>query len=317
MKILQPVSTTQTLKIIPRSYPETVDISLRNEETNETYLLEDLSAVYNGGYLDIESTFGESIVSGVKCIDANNEYLSSPAGDYFGNTISGLDIEFDYSDLDLTQFLITAFSQGNQSDGYYIKCNFVTAINAIQIIINSNDALPVQGFQYSFPSSIPLSGNIKIKGNGSNLEIYYNDTLVLNELVNIDNDISNVNSYELYFGASELVSLLIYSGIVFSYIKINDHEWASDAWTAPTTTNSQGVVTTLHSDVSTSAMIQGTVTPYLINNNNYSFSVLDSSDDSVIYKGKIFVTDQVINEYSIQDGEYIETPSTNEYIYGQ
>ena len=45
-----------------------------------------------------------------------------------------------------------------------------------------------------------------------------------------------------------------YDGSV-SYIKIGIHEWTSPNWEAPITTNSQGVLTTLHSDVDTAAMI--------------------------------------------------------------
>jgi len=250
MKILQPVSTAQTLKVIPRSYPETVDISLRNEDTNETFLLEDLSAVYNGGYLDVESTFGLSVVSGVKCIAANNEHLSSPVGDYFGGTISGLDIEFQISDLTSSSFYFASQRSVTAEDSYIYVRKWLG--DAIRLGIKNN-----LGESQNITSSDAIenieNGTIRIVGSVGFVSFYYNDVLLSTEVVTIDDNISLVSSGVLNFNQS-YTSGGEGNG-TFNYIKIGIHEWLSSNWTAPTTTNSQGVVTTLHSDVSTSAMI--------------------------------------------------------------
>jgi len=128
-----------------------------------------------------------------------------------------------------------------------------SASNAFRVTITTggvfqNFITPVQ--------TITPEYNLKVKGNSSNLEIYYNDVLILNEAVTINQDITGAQAFPLYFSAYELAPLfLIYTNSTINSIKINAHEWAFTNWTAPTTTNSQGVETTLHSDVSTSAMI--------------------------------------------------------------
>lgn len=51
----------------------------------------------------------------------------------------------------------------------------------------------------------------------------------------------------------------------------------------------------------------------LIENTFYELTILDGS--SVIYKDKVFCTDQTISTYSVNDGEYIEEDSyDNDYI---
>tara|TARA_Y100000401_G_C8326015_1_gene228380 strand:+ start:27600 stop:27956 length:357 start_codon:yes stop_codon:yes gene_type:complete len=46
----------------------------------------------------------------------------------------------------------------------------------------------------------------------------------------------------------------------------------------------------------------------------YDLIVYGGNADEVIYKDLIFCTDQNIEDYSINEGEYIEHESTNEYI---
>lgn len=191
----------------------------------------------------------------VRCIAANKEYMSSPAGSYFGSTISGLDIEIDYSDLDLSQSNIYAIFQGHTNAFSTFIFSLRPSNNDIRIAISTDIAGLQQTFIYPFPSTIPIEGNIKIKGNGNNLEVYFNDILVLDELVTMNQNISEFYSYPMYFAAVSNGTAFPLSGITYSYIKIGIHEWKSPDWTAPTTTNSQGVITTLHSDVSTAAMI--------------------------------------------------------------
>ena len=44
----------------------------------------------------------------------------------------------------------------------------------------------------------------------------------------------------------------------------------------------------------------------------YTFTVYDGTDD--VYRDRIFCTNQDINEYSINDGEYTEAASNNDFI---
>jgi hypothetical protein len=50
----------------------------------------------------------------------------------------------------------------------------------------------------------------------------------------------------------------------------------------------------------------------LVEGRFYTLTVLDGSD--IIYKDKIFCTNQVVEDYSISDGEYIEHSSDDTFI---
>ena len=51
----------------------------------------------------------------------------------------------------------------------------------------------------------------------------------------------------------------------------------------------------------------------------YSIDVFDSSDDTLIFRDKIFCTNQTVTDYTINNGEYTEdTTKDNDYvIYGE
>lgn len=55
---LLPISTTQTIKIIPREYGVNIAMSLRDDSTNEMYFLYPTNVVKNGNYLEITDYFG-------------------------------------------------------------------------------------------------------------------------------------------------------------------------------------------------------------------------------------------------------------------
>ena len=57
MKVLKETTDVQTLKIIPRIYPEEVDLTIRNETTREETTFLSLPSVFNAGYLDISNVF--------------------------------------------------------------------------------------------------------------------------------------------------------------------------------------------------------------------------------------------------------------------
>ena len=46
--------------------------------------------------------------------------------------------------------------------------------------------------------------------------------------------------------------------------------------------------------------------------NFYTLSILDNTD--IVYKDKIFCTNQVIADYTINNGEYVTNQTTNEFI---
>lgn len=206
-------------------------------------------------------------VEAVKCIDANDEYMSSPSGNYLGNTISGVDVEADYSELDLSQLLIGIIHVGEPPDLNTFQVQIRPSLNDIRVAFSVNEGSELQNFIYVFPSTIPLSGNIKVKGNGLNLEVYFDDVLVINDIVTIQQDISVLQTKPLRFGAIFNTSSV--SGITYNYIKIGIHEWTFTEGSGSTTTNSQGVVTTLHSSKLGGIKFQ-------VNNNEYLTNPIDN-----------------------------------------
>ena len=57
MKVLTTSGDAQEMTIIPRSYPATVDIRLRNESTNGVTLIEGVSATTDKGYLTFSAVY--------------------------------------------------------------------------------------------------------------------------------------------------------------------------------------------------------------------------------------------------------------------
>jgi len=51
----------------------------------------------------------------------------------------------------------------------------------------------------------------------------------------------------------------------------------------------------------------------LVEGNYYTLKVYDDSND-VVYRDKVFVTNQTIADYSVNDGEYITHTTDNEFI---
>jgi hypothetical protein len=81
------------------------------------------------------------------------------------------------------------------------------------------------------------------------------------------------------------------------------------------------VITNELTDVSTTYAIIPTIDRYYLvintivvlqQNNFYTLTVLDNTD--VVYKGKIFCTNQTIPTYTPNNNEYTTYPSNNDYI---
>jgi len=47
-------------------------------------------------------------------------------------------------------------------------------------------------------------------------------------------------------------------------------------------------------------------------NNFYQLTVMNGAD--IVFKGKIFCTNQVIDDYTVNNGEYIQKESNNDFI---
>ncbi len=58
MKVLQPISEPQTIKIVPRQYIEANDLvlTITQDGTSKSEVLSNLVSVINGNYIDIEIT---------------------------------------------------------------------------------------------------------------------------------------------------------------------------------------------------------------------------------------------------------------------
>ena len=50
----------------------------------------------------------------------------------------------------------------------------------------------------------------------------------------------------------------------------------------------------------------------LVEGQFYTLTVLDGTD--IVYSGRIFCTNQTVANYTINNGEYVETTSNNDYI---
>jgi hypothetical protein len=81
------------------------------------------------------------------------------------------------------------------------------------------------------------------------------------------------------------------------------------------------VITNELTDVSTTYVITPTIDRYYLvintiialqQNNFYTLTVLNNTD--VVYKGKIFCTNQTIPTYTPNNNEYTTYPSNNDYI---
>lgn len=299
MKILQESASSQTLKVIPRSYPSIVDVVITNEDTKTSVTYADLSSSSNLGYLEIPTvyTLEEDTFYSFEVWDktdtgynmefdyTDGEYISSPDQSYLGNDITGLDIEFRYNNigrhLDISQgdYLIPA-------TGFRIALDTINKTITFACANNTETAVTL--------GDLPNTGTIKITSDGSFIYIWLDGIIVKTEAVT-DADISALSG-ELLFAATNIggaVFPVLIGGL--SYVKLNDHVWTFPEGTGSTTTNSESVVSTLNSDVSTEAMW---------GNKSYE-------QNEIIYKGKIFCTNQ--DSYSINDGGYTTRSRNNKY----
>jgi len=160
MKILLESANSQTLKILPKSYPTLVDVVITDEEANTPVTIQDVVAVTNEGYLDIATVLAlkegkfysyevfDKVESGdnIKCIAVNNEYLDSPDQQYFSNTIADLDIEVN----------IAVISEGVL--GYIINQGNIQGTDYFTLLKSADNKIKLQiklgGVLQSFESSI-------------------------------------------------------------------------------------------------------------------------------------------------------------------
>lgn len=81
------------------------------------------------------------------------------------------------------------------------------------------------------------------------------------------------------------------------------------------------IITNEYTNVATTYAITPVISSYyleitkivnLVEDNNYTLTVLNGTD--VIYYGKIYCTNQVVADYSINNGDYVQHTSDNQYI---
>ena len=201
-----------------------------------------------------------SEVTGVRCLKDNNEYLSNPSGNYFPASLDDLDIEFKYENL--VENGNTTFKYLYSTEGSIFSTPFSYLIfKSQQVGFLIKTSLGSESISYDFGTSIPTSGKIRVLGVTSGLELYFNDVLVASGSTT-NQDITSFASKIIRFNSAGS-GFRAYMDITYNSIKFNGNEWISNAWASPITTSSLGTITTLNSDVSTSAMIQGgsSVTP--------------------------------------------------------
>jgi hypothetical protein len=192
------------------------------------------------------TTLHSTIVEGVKCIKDNNEYMSSPSGLYLPSDNTLIDIEIDYEGLSVTGSLPHLIGQPSVFADEY----FAIQIDSTNISVKFRESGEAV-ISLDYTGAIPVNGNIKVQANGANLELLLDDVVVASIVNNVYTEITD----DLYFNTGFFfVPLPVTTNIQFNYIKINDNEWTFPEGTGSTTTNSQSVVTTLHSNVDTEAM---------------------------------------------------------------
>lgn len=312
MKILQETTDEQTLKIIPKSYDTIVNVVITNEQTNEQTTIENLTATQVGGYLEIPYAYDlkedqfytfevfNLVTSGyaIQCEAANNEYMSSPALNYIGDAVGDLNISVEYKNLSDVS-LAVHISQGwfNQSSSFQVTTNQVNN----QILLRLKDDLGVLiGCSHLYSQDIPTDAIINFKGNGTDIELYLDDNLLDTWDASALGSISGISAFPMYFGGVQQSSdgSLSFIGIPDNVdlvnVITNDNQWTFPEGSGATTTNSQSVVTTLHSDGDVNDMWVGQL-----------------SQGSSIFKGRIFCTNQ--SQYSINDGDYVENTSDTKY----
>ena len=193
----------------------------------------------------------------VRCIAANNEYLSSPNFNPFPNGVSDVDIEFtlEPSIIDGVKYLIYSDIETG-FDAYQLTIS--TASDTIIFSMRNNGNLNVTNFNGIAGTSLNNGGKIGIKYNATtgDIDMFWDDILI-SSVTPTTNAFTGVTTEPLvFFGRNQTGAGIsaTYDGSV-SYIKIGSKEWKSFNWKSPITTNSQGVQTTLHSDDNTDAMI--------------------------------------------------------------
>lgn len=179
----------------------------------------------------------------IQCLAASDQYMSSPANQYLPVDNSLIDIEVDYSGLtNVFGALIANDSYLGSDSRFYININSGAGVEGVDVVFRDD----VGGFvslQYLYGGAPPTEGNIKVRANGGNLELLVDD-VVVDTVVNTA--YTSINK-ELFFNAHSLFGTVTPSDqdVTFNYIKINDHEWTFPEGAGATTTNSEGVITTL------------------------------------------------------------------------
>ena len=220
-------------------------------------------------YINIESptkdptTYGTPVTDlttlekGLAFISANIDHVDSSSQSYLGSDITGLDMEIRYNNLTLPSIgtFVTLISQHLHiivtDTNFYV--DFVNVSGALSLNIKIADNIINTSLV-----NIPTDGVIQINSDGIVINVLLNGIVINTQVVN-DTNLSNLTGV-LYF-AAYLIGSVVWGGIdgSLSYVKLNEHIWGFTEGTGTTTTNSEGVVSTLNSTVSIAAMWYGSI----------------------------------------------------------
>lgn len=295
MKILEESASSQTLKIIPKSYPTLVDVVVTDEEANTPLTIENVVSVTNGGYLDIDSVYALK----------EGKFYSFEVWDKVANPIV-------------------------RNSDYYIQVQFEVSnasgmtINGINFRANSKTNHPLfeilnydLTYQINSDMEVDLQSLVDISGTSANGP-YIDNSLTPSISLN-DGDIFKLKfyPYNAVTNISQANSGFFIGNSAGVLFTVN-----ADVNATPTTVMTWDI----DPDISIFTMDLSAINEVYLKSTDLTFSQNESgnggiwngipyignSQNNSIFKGKIFCTNQ--DNYSINNGQYIEQSKDNKYV---
>lgn len=163
-----------------------------------------------------------------------------PSYTYLPSSSDDLDIEVDFDLLTASfgfQFLIS------------YQSNIVIGFNGTNIRLVLTDINGINTNTEYDLGYLPSNGNIMVKGNNGNIDLYFNG-LVVKSIIYLETFKTNPIDI-LEFNRN---SGTVWGDVTFLNIRIGTQEWTFPEGSGSTTISSEGTITTLHSDVNTDPM---------------------------------------------------------------
>ena len=288
MKILLPSTASQLLKVIPREYSTAVDVVLTNEENNVSTTFSNLAANNNAGYLDIYDTWSES----TPLLDDDYIEVTFTAQDDFDITT----IEFDHSSFSALASRI------------YVNFHVYYQINSDGWNLIAEDIQCPAG--YLTPDHLEIINTISLlTSDVFTLRIVtWNDQSAGGNSIVIDK-----NTFKISDVSGVVVDWVLDNAVNTSYDYFTfDNLKVSQPLQSYVGLSNNGIVTNNGGQWSGQAVGDGYTHVALLENDTfYSFKVLDYTTKDIIHRGRIFVTDQDVNKFTINNGQFIERGKDN------